>query len=146
MRFFLISLLLGASLLAMAQAPTTPEPADDVVRLQRELEQLRAAQRQLEQDYQRLQADNQRLNEDLAQLRRTAENALAIDERNRQLEQRTVELERSLQLVEQENDALRDRSGQQWFLRGAGVLLAGLLLGVILPRLRPRRASRWGEL
>ncbi len=133
------ALLLCLPLLATAQAPTPSTPADELARL-------RQALAQLEQDHQRLQAENRRLNEDLAQLRRTAENALIIDQRNRRLEQRTVELERSLQLAQQENDALRDRSSQQWFLRGAGVLLAGLLLGVFLPRLRTRRTSRWGEL
>lgn len=139
MRILLILLLLCLPLVTTAQAPTSSEPTGEVARLQQELTQLK-------QDYRRLQADNQRLNEELAQLRRTAENALIIDERNRRLEQRTVELERSLQLVQQENDALRDRSSQQWFLRGAGVLLAGLLLGVFLPRLHTRRTSRWGEL
>ncbi len=130
------ALLLCLPLLATAQ----PTPSAD------EVARLRQALAQLEQEHQRLQAENRQLNEDLAQLRRTAENALLIDERNRRLEQRTVELERALQLARQENDALRDRSNQQWFLSGAGVLLAGLLLGVILPRLRPQRNSRWGDL
>lgn len=129
------ALLLCLPLLATAQAPSTAE-----------FDRLRQALARLEQDNQRLQAENRQLAEEVTRLRRGAENARIIDARNRRLEQRTVELERALQLTRQENDALRDRSNQQWFLRGAGVLLVGLLLGMILPRLRPRRTSRWGDL
>ncbi len=143
MRLLATLLLLGLLLDASAQ---TDSPMEEHERLRSELARLGAAQQQLEQDYQRLQADNRRLNEDLAQLRRTAANAIAIDQRNERLEHDMIELERSLQLLQQENDALSDQTSQQWFIRGAGVLLTGLLIGVFLPRLRPRRGNRWGDL
>lgn len=115
-------------------------------RLKQQLARLDAEQQRLQQSHRQLEIANRRLSEQLAQIRKTAADAIAIDERNKRLEQKTIELERSLQLVQQENQALRDSSNQDWFVRGAGVLLAGLLVGAILPRLRPRRSARWGEL
>lgn len=105
-----------------------------------------AAFNELEQQARALQEDNQRLSRELAHIRDVSANAIALDERNQTLEEQVIGLERSLQLARQENEVLRDRSNQDWFMRGAGVLLAGLLTGLILPRLRSRRSSRWGEL
>ncbi len=51
--------------------------------------------------------------------------------------------QRNAELLE-EKRALADRSLKEWFLIGAGVLAAGILLGLILPRLR-RRESPWGS-
>jgi SH3 domain protein len=112
-------------------------------------EQMTLLQQQRNASETRLQQtdnDNQRLSQDLTQIRKTAANAIAIDERNKLLEQQTVELERRLQILQQENQALADTSNQGWFLRGAGVLFFGLLLGLIVPQFRMRKSARWSDL
>ena len=114
--------------------------------LKQQLAELSTSQQRLADEYEKLRNTNQRLNQDLVQIRKTASNALAIDERNKVLESQAVELERSLQIVQQENQALRDTANQTWFLYGAGVILCGILVGLILPKLRLRRHNRWGEL
>ena len=45
-----------------------------------------------------------------------------------------------------ENNALKDNSTRSWFLIGAAVLFAGILLGIILPRLKVRKKDSWGSL
>lgn len=114
--------------------------------LEQDLTQVQTKQQRLVEQYEKLRNTNQRLNQELAQIRKTAANALAIDERNTRLEQKTVEIERALQIVQQENQALRDTSNQTWFLYGAGVIVMGMLLGLLLPKLRLQRRNRWGEL
>ena len=52
-------------------------------------------------------------------------------------------LEKELQLIQQENQSLKDRSQREWFIAGAGVLLGGMLLGLIIPKLRWRKKSGW---
>ncbi len=94
----------------------------------------------------KIERENEQLSQSLSQIRKTSANAITIDERNKKLEQQMVAFERQLQLLQQENLALRDNSNQTWFIRGAGVLLFGLVLGVVLPRLRFRKNSRWGDL
>ncbi|MDQ2693975.1 MAG: TIGR04211 family SH3 domain-containing protein, partial [Pseudomonadota bacterium] len=100
----------------------------------------------LDVSYQTLSQEYHRLNQELAQIRKVASNVVAIDEQNKTLQERVVELERELQVAQQENRSLAERSTRGWFLMGAGVLLAGVVLGLLLPRLSRPRRSRWGEL
>lgn len=115
--------------------------------LQSELDTLQRTTQALESSNAELRANNQQLSQELAEIRRTSANAIAIGQRNRELEQQMVNMERELQLVQQENQTLADDSRKQWFLLGAGVLLLGALLGWIGPRLRGgQRRTRWGDL
>lgn len=118
----------------------------EIAALKQLLAKLSADTQQVNQAQRKTTLENQRLSQELAQLRKTAVNAINIDSRNQSLEQDRLELERSLQLAQQENQALRDTSNQAWFLRGAGVLLGGILLGVFFPRLGSRNSRRWSEL
>ena len=93
----------------------------------------------LQQQLIALAEENRLIKHELAQLRK-------IDQHNQQLEIKLVTLEREVQLLQQENQALRDTQQQTWFLYGAGVLVSGLLLGLIIPLLRRRKSSRWNDL
>ncbi len=56
----------------------------------------------------------------------------------------TAGLEAEVRQLRQENRRLADGAHRQWFLAGAGVLGGGLLVGLILPRLRTsRRRDSW---
>ena len=93
-----------------------------------------------------LKETSQRLSKELNDLRRTASNAVAIDNENRELKRTLQELDHKNQSLLIENKALKDNSGRSWFLVGAAVLVAGLLLGLIIPRLRLRKKNSWGSL
>jgi len=41
---------------------------------------------------------------------------------------------------------LKDRSEREWFVRGAGVVIVGILIGLIVPRLKLRKKSSWDSL
>ena len=56
---------------------------------------------------------------------------------------RMVALERSLQTLQQENENLKDRTARDWFMVGAGVVLLGIIVGLIIPRIRWRKKSSW---
>ena len=68
---------------------------------------------------------------------------LELEKSNSALQQSNIELEKSLQRLDQENQVLRDRSQREWFIAGAGVLLGGMLLGLIFPKIRWKRKSAW---
>ena len=48
--------------------------------------------------------------------------------------------------LDQEVNMLRDQSTRQWFMMGAGVLLFGIFLGLMIPRMRKTRKSDWSSL
>jgi SH3 domain protein len=55
-------------------------------------------------------------------------------------------VKRQIDMLRQENQALKDRSNKDWFLLGASIFFAGLLAGIVLPMLRNSKKSSWGEL
>ena len=89
---------------------------------------------------------SQRLSKELDNLRRTASNAVALDNENRQLKQQLQEIDHQTQLLIIENSGLKDSDAKHWFMIGAAVLFAGMLLGLILPRLRFQRKNSWNNL
>lgn len=125
-----------------ALEPLTTENAD----LKARIDTLTAEKTELESSYEQLSEENRQLSQELTQIRRTAANAVAIDEQNKTLQERVVALEQALQIAQQENQSLSDRSNKRWFLLGAGVLLLGMILGLIVPRLRWQKRNRWGDL
>lgn len=102
---------------------------DETTALKREIEQLTRA--------------NQELDRDVTQIRRTSASALALDEDNRTLREQLNRLEREHQMLQQQNQVLQDRTARDWFMVGAGVVLLGIIIGLIIPKIRWQRKSRW---
>jgi len=100
-------------------------------------------QKELQQQLDLCQNKNAELDSSLAKIRRTAANTLAIYSENDQLKGHILQLETELSQVKKENSAFKDESQRNWFMVGAGVLFGGILLGLILPRLRFRKKNSW---
>mgnify|MGYP000146648558 FL=1 len=89
---------------------------------------------------------SQRLSKELDDLRRTASSAVALDNENRQLKEKLQEIDHQTQVLVIENSSLKDNNAKTWFMIGAAVLFAGMILGLILPRLRFQRKNSWASL
>ena len=97
----------------------------------------------LETNLAALEGESRGVSQELAEIRRTASSALAIDSENKDMKGRMVSLERQLQTVQQENEALKDRTARDWFMVGAAVVLLGIIIGLIIPKIRFRKKSSW---
>jgi SH3 domain protein len=97
----------------------------------------------LETNLAALEGESRGVSQELAEIRRTASSALAIDSENKDMKGRMVSLERQLQTVQQENEALKDRTARDWFMVGAAVVLLGIIVGLIIPKIRFRKKSSW---
>lgn len=101
--------------------------------LQKEHEALKQAKTLVDQEY--------------AALQRTASNAVRIANERNELRKQLTSLTREVEDIKQQNRELENKTAQNWFLIGAGVVVGGILLGLILPHLRVRRRkSSWGSL
>lgn len=94
----------------------------------------------------RVKDENLKLAKQLADIQRTASSALAIDAENQELKNTLMQMERGQETLRQENAALHDRTARDWFMIGAGVIVVGIILGLILPRIRVRKRSSWDSL
>jgi len=93
-----------------------------------------------------LSDENRKLNEQIQNFRTVAAKPIELQEENQSLTKAKVSLENDKQMLEQEVQVLRDQSDKRWFLAGAGVLLCGMFLGLMIPKMRRRRKSDWSSL
>ncbi len=92
-----------------------------------------------------LKSENQRLDDELSQLRTTAASALSLNQENTNLQEVIKELADQKETLTRENLILKDETAPRWFVRGAGVVLLGIVIGLILPKIRWKRRRSWGE-
>lgn len=90
-----------------------------------------------------LERDKSNLQSELDEIRKTAANTLAIDSQNKRLQQQLTDAEINVSVLEQEKDQLASQSNRSWFITGSLVLLGGVLLGLILPRMKFQKKSRY---
>jgi len=108
--------------------------------------ELKSRNQDLTDQVNKLKEKNGQIAQQLSEIRRTASNALAIDSENKELKSKLLSLQRDLQSVRQENESLKDRTARDWFMVGAGVVILGIVIGLILPRIRVRKRSSWDSL
>lgn len=100
----------------------------------------------LKQNSSKLENENKKLLQELKHIREVSTNALALEKNNKELRERMIRVETDLQAMEQQNAVLKDRSARDWFITGTGVTILGITIGLIVPRLRVQRKSKWSEL
>lgn len=94
-----------------------------------------------------LQKAKTQVDQEFAALQRTASNSVRIANERNELRKQVASLTREIEDVKQLNRELENKTAQNWFLIGAGVVVGGIILGLILPHLRVRRRkSSWGSL
>ena len=94
-------------------------------------------------ELQQTQTNHGNVSKELAEIRTAAANVVEIRDRSTRLQQTLIERERQVEELTAENARLAGRSNQNWFVVGAAVLLAGIVIGLVAPSLRRRRRSDW---
>ena len=80
---------------------------------------------------------------ELADLRVAAANVVEMRDDNTRLTQSLGQRDRQVEQLTADNARLAARNNQNWFVIGAAVLLAGIVIGLVAPTLRRKRRSDW---
>ena len=109
------------------------------------LSRLKQDKKSLAQQGKQLTKANKALQKELARIRKAAANAVIIADENKALQIKANEAEQAFEDLRLETNDIRSGAQQRWFMLGGGAILLGILLGLILPRLKFRRKERWGR-
>ncbi len=132
---------LAAAETKLKVAQTEPE------RLSSELTATQSELKELSSNFAQLQQTKNRIAAELESIRRTAADAIQVAEERVALRKSVASLTHQIEDLKQENRDLSNQSTRDWFLIGAAVIIAGILIGLILPRLHvQRRKDSWGSL
>lgn len=129
-----------------ANQQTTPKPAEKPDARQRRKSKPQSgnsADNKLQAQIQSLAMERDQLKDELVELKKHVSGSLDVERQRNSLQERVVNLERSNRHLKLENQALQDKSSHDWFLLGAGVLFAGILIGWLFASLGNRKKSAW---
>ncbi|MEL7450236.1 MAG: TIGR04211 family SH3 domain-containing protein [Pseudomonadota bacterium] len=119
---------------------------EEKARLDTEIADLKSRLGNVQGERGQFEAQGRELARELEDIRRTAASTLAIAAENDTLKERLNTASGTIASLEEENELLRDERARNWFIIGSAVTVAGVLIGLILPRIRWRRRSRWSSL
>ncbi len=105
-----------------------------------------ASRDELRQERDSLLKGNENKDAELTNIRRVSADAIDINSQNQELQTTLQTMNHRLQAQTSEIQELKDGRNRDWFMAGAAVLIGGILLGLILPKLRMRRRSSWSDL
>lgn len=117
--------------------------AEENKALKAELTALKEGKSAAEKTAESLSTELRRLNTELLTIRQASANILQIQSERDNLQESVIHLERELEAVKRAKLAIDEDHRQAWFLIGAGVLLTGLILGLVLPQLSWRKKTGW---
>ncbi len=85
-----------------------------------------------------------KLSRQLAEIQQTAANAIQVKKQRDQLQERVVNAERELQQLKRMKQTLEDSSNQSWFIYGGILAFAGILFGLLIPRISwKKKPNNW---
>ena len=83
--------------------------------------------------------------EELTEVKRISGNALSLDSSNRRLIKEAQVMNTRIEVLEADNQRLKDSQDTRAFINGALAVLLGVVIALVVPRLRPkpRSSSSW---
>ncbi len=84
------------------------------------------------------------LQEELKRIKSIAADSINLNRRNRELREENQKIRNDLEVLTAENERLEASKESDFMLLGAGLVLGGVLLALILPMLKPtRKTDNW---
>jgi SH3 domain protein len=125
------------------------EAAQREVETNRLREDLRSKQQQtlaIEAELAEVRASDKRAREEYQRLEQDSKDTITLRKQIEELQSRVLGREREIQTLQQEIERIEDRSGRDWFLIGALVVLIGVVVGLLIGRMgggRKTNSESW---
>ncbi len=116
---------------------------EQIEELQAQVEQLSGDLTTATSELGTLRSSEEDLSTELADIRQVSASAIELRDQNESLRRRVNDLDAEVDVITMENDQLRSRDNQNWFIIGAAVLFGGIIIGLVAPSLRPKKRSSW---
>lgn len=117
-----------------------------MAQIKQELSALAEKTKERETGRSKINEQNLKLSRELTDLKKVSSSAVQLLKDNQRLKKQIVEVEREREFLQQENASLQDRSNRDWFMLGALVVVASMILGIVLTRISWKKKSSWGDL
>ena len=115
-------------------------------KLSSQLAELQERHAALEKKSAEMGDENDRLEQELVSLSKVAQDPLRVARERDDAVLHSQKLSNELDILKLKNQRLTDKTEQNWFLIGAGVVIAGIILGLLLPHMRVKKnRSGWGD-
>lgn len=136
----------------------TPIAADRLRTVNRQLEQARSELTSLKEQLQEVSGErdtlrnaesslstrSDELQQELRHIKNIASNSINLERRNRELLEESQKLRNDLEVLTAENERLEASKESDFMLVGAGLVLGGVLLALVIPMLKPtRKTDNW---
>jgi len=114
-------------------------------KLQKKLTKTQNTNQDLQKQLQQLQTSSKKLSAELKQIKSISANAVSLNSSYQQLAKDQQLLQTELDVVQADNDRLKNDNSQKWFVYGALAVGLGVLLTLLIPMFKPKkRYSEWG--
>ena len=114
-------------------------------KLSSQLANLQETHANLQQEFNAINEENSGLKKELGRLSKVAQDPLRVARERDEAVVRSQKLSDELDILKLKNQRLTDKTEQNWFMIGAGVIIAGIILGLLLPHMRVKKnKSEWG--
>lgn len=105
------------------------------------LTQVDSERTELSQNEERLETRVAELSKELEEIRSISANALTLERRNRELQENNQRMRNDVEVLTAEVERLEAKADSDFMLLGAGLLILGMILALVLPWLKPTRKN-----
>jgi len=99
--------------------------------------------KEAEKERKRLESKSQKLQSQNAKMKSMSAKPMELAKENEALASKNASMESELKELREEKDLNFNSKSRDWFIAGAGVLILGMVIGLILPSIRWRKRNSW---
>lgn len=94
----------------------------------------------------KLERENSQLKQRIDELNATYGDEKSFKDKLEECEEKFDKKVSEMSTIQTENSKLRSKSDQLWVMAGGGILLLGIILGLLIPKIRWQKKSSWSSL